>query len=55
MKFEIFFKKRFKIFLNMLVDLPYPYTISSPKDNEAARRRLRRRIYRYVEDAALAG
>jgi hypothetical protein len=24
MKFEIFFKKRFKIFLNMLVDLPFP-------------------------------
>jgi hypothetical protein len=29
----------------MLVHSPYPYTISSSKDNEAARRRLRRRIF----------
>jgi hypothetical protein len=34
----------------MLIHFPYSYTISISKDNEAARRRLRRRIYRYVED-----
>jgi len=50
MKFEIFFKKSFKNLLNMLIHFPYSYTISISKDNEAARRRLRRRIYRYVED-----
>jgi hypothetical protein len=41
---KIYFKKSFKKALNVLVHSPYPYTISSSKDNEAARRMLRRRI-----------